>query len=178
MRRRAVSSGGCPPPRFQYPTLLRYSNSAVRELSTVCGTSYGLADDHFHAETNSRGICGARRASVSFAEYSGTAVSRFSPSLRRESETQNERDDRQSVGGADLKRLADRPRGWMALPPARHRNGLLSKVRMDRLDELRCWSEVFGLSGVAHAKRQLLKGAASRHCPLMFRSAAERHRRS
>jgi len=67
---------------------MRYFNFAVCELSGVCGTSYGLAGDYFHAETNSCGICGARHVPVSFAEYSGTAVSRFSPSLRRESETQ------------------------------------------------------------------------------------------
>jgi hypothetical protein len=30
---------------FKYLTLLRYSNSAVCQLSAVCGTSYRLADD-------------------------------------------------------------------------------------------------------------------------------------
>jgi hypothetical protein len=65
----------------------------VCELSAVCGTSYRLADDHFHAETNSCDICGARHAPVSFAEYSGTAVSRFSAEFAPGERDANERDD-------------------------------------------------------------------------------------
>jgi hypothetical protein len=34
-----------------------------------------IANDSFHAETNSCGICRDRRARVSFAYFSGTAVS-------------------------------------------------------------------------------------------------------
>jgi hypothetical protein len=57
------------------------------------------------------GICGARQASISFAEYSGTAVSSFSTEFAPGERDANKRDDGQFVGGADLKRLADRPRG-------------------------------------------------------------------
>ena len=90
-----------PPPRFKYLTLLRYSNSAVCELSAVCGTSYRLADDHFHAETHSCGICGAQHAPVSFAEYSGTAVSRFSAEFAPGERDANERDDGQAIEHGD-----------------------------------------------------------------------------
>src|ERR1700761_3009956 len=86
-----------PPPRFKYLTLLRYSNSAVCELSAVCCTSYMLADDHFRAETNSCGICGVRHGPVSFAEYSGTAVSRFSAEFAPGERDANERDDEHAI---------------------------------------------------------------------------------
>jgi hypothetical protein len=94
-----------PPPRFKYLTLLRYSNSAVCELSAVCGTSYRLADDHFHAETNSCDICGARHAPVSFAEYSGTAVSRFSAEFAPGERDANERDDGQAIDSTVIARV-------------------------------------------------------------------------
>src|ERR1700727_577741 len=58
----------------------------------VCGTFYGLADDRFHAETNSCDICGAQHAAVSFAEYSGTAVSRFSTEFAPGERDANERE--------------------------------------------------------------------------------------
>jgi hypothetical protein len=44
-------------------------------LPRQLGASYGSLNDRFHAETNSCGMRGSRRAHVSFAQFGGTAVS-------------------------------------------------------------------------------------------------------
>ena len=54
---------------------------------------------------NSCGICGARRAPVSFAEYSGTAVSRFSTEFAPGERDANERDDGQAIDSTVIARV-------------------------------------------------------------------------
>jgi hypothetical protein len=113
------------------------SNLPFANCPTNCGTSYGLADDAFHAETNSCGICGTRHASVSFAECGGTAVSRFSKEFALGERDANEETDKWLPGHITTGRRSRRPFHHQAASKLKmHR--FSQRLREDRLAARAC----------------------------------------